>query len=298
MPSIMKLEEIAEKERCAGHRQKFLTLQKEIEVKKQEEVLAKHKAYLEQVKKEFKIGSYIPELQGTVKEIKDGCGTQRGWIEVYLSGREKALSPSDIHKKIAETKALKESNERFNKIKLSDSKKAIRIGENYPETLDDLVRVMCLDLPDSETIFDWNLDSFSETYSYALKQAKEEGYTDEESEEKAQEAEAEARDEDFDKYQESIIRTLNYLLNLHGLRLEEKKGYYYISLAVKSWHEVADKVASTISGYGTFEYESGKQLKEIGPYKSYCEAVCKHIHWLKYYPEVYGNTNYRRVYER
>ena len=155
MPNIMELEEIAEKERCAGHRQKFLAMQKQIEIQKQEEVLARHKANLEQAKKEFKIGSYIQELQGTVKEFKDGCGTERGWIEVYLSGRDKALSPSDIHKKIAESKAFKAAHERFSKLKLSDKKKCIKIGKTYSETLNDLLLVMCLDsIPDSEEVQD------------------------------------------------------------------------------------------------------------------------------------------------
>ena len=39
----------------------------------------------------------------------------------------------------------------------------------------------------------------------------------------AQEAEDEERMEDFNKYQESVIRAINYLLNFHDMRLQSDK---------------------------------------------------------------------------
>ncbi len=140
------------------------------------------------------------------------------------------------------------------------------------------------------------MDYPGETYSYAMKQAIEDGYTDDEAEEKAQEAEQEEQDDEFKKYMEAILRTINYLLHFHDIELETKNKRYY--LTVKSWEEVSGRVAATITGYGMFEFNSGKELKDGLPCRTYCEATIQHLHWLKHYPEVYGDTSYRRVYER
>ena len=295
--TISQLEELAEKERCAGNRQKFLIIQKQIEIKEQEEVLARHKLQLETAKKDFPVDFYIPELHARVKEIKDGCGTQQGWVEVYLSGFDKALSPNDIRRKIQDSKNEKAAREYFDKLKFSDRAKTLRIGDAYQDTIDMLIEVMSLDLPSGEEFDERLMDYPSETYGYVMKQAKEEGYTDEQAEEKAMEAENKERQEEFCKYQNSIMNTLNYLLNFHDIELEKIGKHYYL-IAQKSWKETAEKVRNTINGMGPFWYDSVKEFKEVGPYGSYCEAAIQHLHWLKHYPEVYGETGYRRVYER
>ena len=295
--TISQLEELAEKERCVGNRQKFLEIQKQIEIKEQEEVLARHKLQLEIATKDFPVDFYIPELHARVKEIKDGCGTQKGWVEIYLSGFEKALSPNDIRRKIQDSKNEKTAREYIDKLNFSDRAKALRIGDAYQDTIDMLIEVMSLDLPSGEEVDEQMMDYTCETYGYVLKQAKEEGYTDKQAEEKAMEGEDKERAEEFSKYQNAIMRTLNYLLNFHDLELEKIGKHYYL-IAQKSWKEVANKVAATITGYGMFEYNNGKELRDVGPYKNYCEATIQHLHWLKYYPEVYGETGYRRVYER
>lgn len=78
MVTIEQLEEQAEKERCSGNRDKFLDIQKQIQMQKEERVIANHLNYLASVKKDFPVGTYIKELNASVKEIKDGCGTQSG----------------------------------------------------------------------------------------------------------------------------------------------------------------------------------------------------------------------------
>lgn len=297
MVTIDELKELAEKERCAGNRQKFLDIQKQIDIQKEERVLASHLAYLESTKKDFPVGFYIPELHAKVIEIKDGCGTQRGWIYIYLSGYgDKHFTPSELRKKISKAQEGREANDYFDKLKFSDTKQSLYIGKENLDTLDMLIRVMSLDIPTTQEVEESLLDYPSEVYDYTFKQAKEDGYTDEEAEEKAREAESEERDDEFKKYMQDIIRTINYLLNFHGIELEVIKKRYYITS--KSWKETANKVASTITGYGMFEYNSGKELKEGLPCRTYCEAAIQHLHWLKYYPEVYGETSYRRIYER
>lgn len=296
MVTIQELETQAEKERCAGHRQKFLDIQKQIEIQKEERVLASHLNYLKSVKKDFPVGFYIPELHASVKEIKEGCGTQRGWIEIYLSGFEKSYSPLELRKKIREAQEEKEARAYFDKLKFSNTKPSLCIGKENLDTLDMLIRMMSLDLPTTQEVEEDMLNYSGETYGYALKRAIEEGFTDEEAEEKAQEAEQEERDDEFKKYMQSILNTIRYLLNFHDIELETRNKRYY--LTSKSWKETAEKVKETINGMGPFYYESVKAFKDVGPYKNYCEAVMSHLHWLKDYPTVYGDTSYRRIYER
>lgn len=297
MITIEQLEEQAEKERCAGNRDKFLDIQKQIEIQKEERVLAAHLNYLKSVKKDFPVGFYIPELHTNVKEIKEGCGTQRGWIEIYLSGYEKSYKPHELRKKIREAQEAKESKEVFGKLKFNDKKLSLCIGKKNLDTLDMLIRVMGLDLPTEEEVDEWNMDLYCEVMSEAKRQAITDGYTDDEAENKAEEAEAEVMKEQYDNYNKSVRNTLNYLLNFHGLNFVENKTHMYL-IAEKSWKDVAEKVRETINGMGPFYYESVKEFKDVGPYKSYCDAVSSHLHWLKHYPEVYGCTGYRKIFER
>jgi hypothetical protein len=296
MQTVTQLRELAEVERNTGHRQKFLEIQKQIEVVMQKEVLAKHMQYLANAKKEFKVGLYIPEIRASVKDIQHDCGTEKGWIEILLSN-DKKLSPRELRAKIQDAKEEKAAQDYFDKLKFSDQSKSLCIGGADYDTLDMLIKVMGLDLPDSEEIDEAIMYNPSEVYGYTLKEAKEDGYTDEEAEQKAQEAEDKERSEEFEKYLEAILRTINYLLEFHDLELVSLNSRYWL-IAKTSWHIVADKVAATITGYGSFEYNSGTELRDVGPYKNYCKAAISHLHWLKYYPEVYGVSGYRRIYER
>lgn len=295
--TTLQLEELAEKERCAGNRQRFLEIKKQIEIKEQEEVLAQHKLHLETVSKEFFAGLYIPELHARVKEIKDGCGTKQGWVDIYLSGIERPLKYWELKKKIREAQEKISVRDYFAKLKFSDKAKALCIGDNDSDTLEALIKVMEIDLPTVEEVDEYNLDYCCEVMSAAKEQAIKDGYTDEEAEEKALEAEGEEMNRIYKEYSSAVLKTLNYLFEFHELELTQLNKHYWL-VAKKSWKEAADKVAITITGYGMFEYNSGKELRDIGPYKNYCEAIIKHLHWLRYYPDIYGVTGYRRIYER
>ena len=124
------------------------------------------------------------------------------------------------------------------------------------------------------------------------------GYTDEEAEEKGHEAEGEAQDDDYKEYKGKVLRCLNYVLHYGDIELiEGKKGKYYLA-PLTSWEHSAEKVAEVITGYGTFEYPSGKSLKDTGPYSTYSKAVIQHLHWLKHGPEIYGDGSYSNVMDR
>jgi hypothetical protein len=283
---IQALTAKAEESRLAGNREDCLSLKKQVEQLQYEQVQEQHQHNLTEAKKIYNIGVNIPGL-GTVTEIKDGCGIKSGWINVYFG--DKNFTPIEISRKLLKIKAEDQVNNSFRSLKFSD-KKALYIGE-YDETLDALLIYMGLDK--IWTLEQWdnnNIDCFSESYSYAKEQAITDGYTDEEAEEKARESEDIERNTEYNKYKQNVLEAINYLLNYAELELIEKKNKYYIS--AKSWKESAGKMAEIITGYGTFEYKSGKELKDGLPAKTYCEAVIKHLHWLKHAPEVYGAKNY------
>jgi len=283
------LREQAEEARQAGQRDKYLELVRRAEQEEYNALQARHRAEVDEIKTEYPVGKYIPELHATITEIKDGCGTKSGWIEIYL-GPDKRISPQELRRKIAEAHAATAVDEYFRKLKTPVSGR-LYLGA-YDETLNKLITYM--DLDRIWTLEDWNdnnIGSFSETYSYAQTQAIKDGYTDAEAEEKGQEAEGEAMSEAYREYKGQIIRVLNYLFNFVDLEIEEtKKGWYIVPL--KGWHEAANKTAEIITGYGIFEYNTGKELKEVGPYKTYSQAVLNHLHWLKHAPEVYGSRAY------
>lgn len=102
--TIQALEVKAETARQAGERDEFLEIQKEISLMKQNEVLDRHRKYVESITLEFPVGTYIPEINARVVEIKDGCGTKRGWIKINLSCFDEPLSPKELHRKIAKAK--------------------------------------------------------------------------------------------------------------------------------------------------------------------------------------------------
>jgi hypothetical protein len=74
-------------------------------------------------------------------------------------------------------------------------------------------------------------------------------------------------------------------------------GYIFKPAPDKTWRDVALELIETINGYGMFWYEDGPEFLSVGPYGSYKEAVCSHLHWMKYYGEVYGGYSASRVYD-
>jgi len=289
------LENQAEVARQEGRRKDFLALKKGIEELKEKEVKDRHNTHLEMVKKEFGVGTYIPEIGASVKKIEDGCGTQRGWVHIYIS-EEKYLEYGELKRKIRKAIESKAASDFFNKLKFSNKSQRIFIGAPYCDILDIIVKNMGLDLPTSEESDEYSMDWLWEVKNNAEKQAKEDGYSDEESEKIGEQAENEEGNSLFEKYRSAVENTINYLLDFHDLELIRNKKGYYIE-TTSTWEKSCGKIAVTISGVGMFEYNSAKELKEVGPYKSYAEACISHIHWVKDYPRVYGVSSYKNKYE-
>ena len=284
----------AEEARQRGDRKEFLRLTQLAEDQRYNELQANHKKQVEAAKKEFPVGMYIPELRTSVEAITDGCGTQSGWIAFKLSGREKTMDLNDIKREISKAKRSASITEYFLGLKCPKTGQ-MYIGQ-YDEILDSLKTYMEMDkIWTLEECQDNNLDGGYDTFDYVRKQAIEEGYTDQEAEDKGNKARDKAADEDFQEYRGKYIQMINYLLKYADLELEEDKKSKFYLVPLTSWLHSADKMAEVISGYGTFEYASGKELKDVGPYKTYSQAVIDHLHWLKHGPEIYGDRSYSRL---
>jgi hypothetical protein len=122
------------------------------------------------------------------------------------------------------------------------------------------------------------------------------GVEDEEEQMAAQDA---ASQELFFDWASSVESTASQIFEHLGLQLDElKTKWHYTVLPTKSWDSAALKLIQTINGVGMFEFSSVNELISSGPYKNAREAVLKHLHWAKYWPEVYESSSARSMFER
>jgi len=281
-----KIMEQAEAARIAGNREYFLRLVKHAEQLRQDEIQAEHARRVNEALKAWPVGSVI--LGSTVTKHENGCGTESGWINVYLSNG-KHYTPAEIGTKLRERKDSARVSDAYNKIRFVSSGRVKLPGE-YEEAIDDLITYMGLDR--LTKISDCDCWDYPEAYTYARDEAVKDGYTDEEAEEKGREASDDARDQDIKEYKGKLLASISHVLHYADLVLTEGKGSRYFIEPGASWTVSADKMAEVITGYGMFEYKSGRDLKDSGPYGTYCEAVIQHLHWLKHGPEIYGDRGY------
>jgi len=284
--------EQAEEARQAGDRARCLELKAKAEAERHAEIKTRHDARVEAAKSDFPVGKYIAGY-GAVEKIEDGCGTQRGWISVVFGGGKRE-DVDRLRRELAKRAERAAIGRKYAALTFKkEAHASIDIPGTYEEALDGLVRYMELDrIWTMEEWQDNNIDSFYEAYDYAYKEAVNDGQTDEKAEEAGDAARDDAEGEAFEEYRGKLIDAINCALEYAGLELlEEEKGVYRLAPR-ETWREAAEKMAMLISGYGTFEYRSGKELKETGPYKTYCEAVMQHLHWAKHGPEVYGGRSY------
>jgi hypothetical protein len=296
---LVNYKEILEALRQSGKRDEFLKLRDEIQrqedAEKQKKLQDKCEAEYQRIIAEYPIGVYSPEARGTIEKIEKQCGTKYFSIDIYFKGNPQAYTYSEIKKNYYEAKQRKEYERQFRLLKLSDKKNSILIGKDYEETIAMILANMDMKLPSWESIDD---DFESETYSYIFKKSVEDGYSDETAEEKAQEVEVRERDEYYKQWKNAIESAIESVLSPHGLTLIcEDKGKYSIGKTCKTWKEVAENVIDTINGVGMFYFNNVEEFKSCGPYKSYCEAVFNHIHWMCRRSEVYGDRGYQSVYE-
>jgi len=109
------------------------------------------------------------------------------------------------------------------------------------------------------------------------------------------------RDEDAMEYIRAVVSVAESLLAEHKLVLCEeksrKRGTYYrvVPATKRGWMESLREIRKTINGVGMFTFSSTTELLSSGPYKSAKQGVLHHLHWIKWYPEVYGGGSVARM---
>jgi hypothetical protein len=159
-------------------------------------------------------------------------------------------------------------------------------------TIEELSEALGIKIPEVEP------DNFDGVFMDAKNYYLQKGLSEEDAEEKAQES----VDENMDGYLKEINRTFDsYSEELLGevfLDLSQKgdSGIYTVT-PKHSWKESAEALRELINGYGVFHFGSLRDfLKSSGPTAR--EATLTHIHWMRYYPEVYGGGSTQREFDR
>lgn len=159
-----------------------------------------------------------------------------------------------------------------------------------------------LGLPEFEGSY--NEDYVWEARSYAEKEARSGGASEEDAEQAGYKAEETVQNEVYGQWHNAVESTAEKLLDEHGLKLVPKKPskgakrpYEYTISPETSWNDAASKIRETINGVGYFHFDSTKEFLDSGPWTAR-EGVLEHLHWIKRWPDVYGEGSARGMYER
>jgi len=154
-----------------------------------------------------------------------------------------------------------------------------------------------------EHLHERNIDYFGDAGYEARKYALSEGASEEEADEADMKAQEEADTEMFHQWHSAVMAAAESLFEKHGLTLVPagKKGerypYEYKVVPEESWEKALVPIIETVNGVGYFHFGSVKEFLRSGPYTPR-EGVLTHMHWIKDYPAVYGDTSAQRIYER
>lgn len=142
-----------------------------------------------------------------------------------------------------------------------------------------------------------------EAYTEAWKEALEEETPEPEALVLAEDARMagmeEANAEVYSKWQEAVHRVAEDMANEHGLEFIPLRGSNteFRWVPKTSWDDAAREILKTVNGVGYFYFSSLREAKDSGPYTSR-EFVLRHLHYMRKWPEVYGDGSIQRRYER
>lgn len=77
----------------------------------------------------------------------------------------------------------------------------------------------------------------------------------------------------------------------------DKRRYDFKIVPSNSWDDAANKIRETINGVGTFHFNNLREFLSSGPYTAR-QAVLSHLGYIKRYPDVYGGSGARQLYDR
>lgn len=197
-------------------------------------------------------------------------------------------------------KALNASAKRTPVAYQGPARKSKALGkEKLKETfnLDELAAFF--DIPTWESI-DENF-SDSGAWSYAHKEALNEGKSEEEAEELGMQAESDERAEYYNKWHDAMESAVEKTLaHIHMELTPTKTGsrpYEYKISPKKDWKDSAEQIRDIINGVGMFGFDTLKEFLDSGPYTPR-EAVLSHLGYANSYADVYGDRSAKDIYHR
>jgi hypothetical protein len=134
-------------------------------------------------------------------------------------------------------------------------------------------------------------------YDYAWKYAKDQGKTEEECEAIGSEEGEREEERVYKAYCNAVEKAASRLYGNHNLMLVEGKNHTYTIKPKVSWKDAAAQVIETINGVGYFHFNGVGEFLRSGPYTPK-EAVTSHLHWIKRYADVYGDTSAKYEIQR
>lgn len=161
-----------------------------------------------------------------------------------------------------------------------------------------------LDLPPYDDIDEYNHNYVWESGDSAYKSALEDDETEDKAEAAREKAEQAAQSEIYGKWYDAAERAASSLFKQHHLELSPtgKQGtkdrrYDFKIVPEKSWLDSAEKIRQTAEGVGAaYVGNDVKEFLRLGPWSAR-QAVLEHIGVIASYPEVYGSSSARRIYD-
>jgi hypothetical protein len=150
------------------------------------------------------------------------------------------------------------------------------------------------------------LTSWDEQEEYALSYITEAaGIEEGDSDAEVERKEMAVQDDVYRNWHDAVESVADEIFDQHNMELQplvargrKQVAYEYRIVPRVSWADVASKLIDTINGVGMWEFNSVKELKEVGPYNTVKQAVLAHLGHIKRRPEVYGTSSPRTLYER
>lgn len=126
-------------------------------------------------------------------------------------------------------------------------------------------------------------------FSYVYEEAIADGLDEDRATEKALDAESLEQNRLYVKWRDNAERVLEDVFYEHNLLLFFDKGTVTI-LPKSKWRAAAQKLVTTINGVGMFEFQDEDELCASIPCNMR-QAVLSHVHWIRYWPAVYGERS-------
>lgn len=176
----------------------------------------------------------------------------------------------------------------------------------YPDVIDVETLAKLLDLPDYDELHERNADFIWETARERVDLDPEDPAFDDVMMDEQHDVEDEYV---FGPWHRGVIAAAFRAFDDHLMGIQEvgrpPKGFpknrtwrpwQYRIRPDKSWRDTARRLVKTIDGVGVFGYSGAQGLIDSGPYTPQ-SAVISHLHWMRRWPEITGDTLYERTYE-